>query len=470
MNKIVLLLAIMIGGLQFSASSQICKPFKTIYFNTAKSITDGFQLTELEALVDSLDENSSYIIELYGFTDHEGGDQLNNGLSLRRARYVKAYINKNFKGNIHSIEVVGKGKLDPVNDNSTENKMALNRRVEVMVFPVVNNQIILRGERGVEVELDANFFAPCSVCGSNPKLNEMFSEQEAAESDVSLLTTDGAQLITGGMFEFDFDCPSRSDRPCSPVKVRMPSMNPNPGMTLWQGVDTLGIVTWEETDIPVGTTDGYSAEIDCATFLKNRRWNWDIRDPGELGCILVKSVYPILKSIIVIENDTNYVSGLTFFDIRGDIDSNIVKLPLTDCNDTLVTARHSHLLDGIVYKFEGDLQPYYIENLDFVGFDIPKKAYEPEVQYTDTTVLLVVPRKRISEAKSYVNELSFGLSVDAYKSKKHKFTYQLPVPFSQVLLVTNDNVKIYLDYNDLKVRYKKRRKLLKVKVKKKSLI
>ena len=67
-----------------------------------------------------------------GHTDSRGSERHNQGLSERRALSVKQYlVNHGIDANMIFTE--GRGELEPVADNSTENGRSANRRVEILI-------------------------------------------------------------------------------------------------------------------------------------------------------------------------------------------------------------------------------------------------------------------------------------------------------------------------------------------------
>jgi OOP family OmpA-OmpF porin len=76
---------------------------------------------------------TGYLVELQGFTDSTGSENVNNALSQRRADAVKRYlVTKNVQ--LHRISIIGLGEENPVADNKTRQGREQNRRVEVKVL------------------------------------------------------------------------------------------------------------------------------------------------------------------------------------------------------------------------------------------------------------------------------------------------------------------------------------------------
>jgi outer membrane protein OmpA-like peptidoglycan-associated protein len=70
-------------------------------------------------------------VEISGYTDSIGSDQLNQALSERRARSVKHYLDQHFSLPAERLLAKGYGKSRPIASNETESGRQQNRRIEV---------------------------------------------------------------------------------------------------------------------------------------------------------------------------------------------------------------------------------------------------------------------------------------------------------------------------------------------------
>ncbi len=99
------------------------------------SIKPGFFSTmdKIAAVVKRYEKTTLTII---GHTDNTGADAYNQGLSERRAQSVQQYFTQ---VGVHPsrLTAIGRGESEPRADNSTESGRQLNRRVEIIVEPVV---------------------------------------------------------------------------------------------------------------------------------------------------------------------------------------------------------------------------------------------------------------------------------------------------------------------------------------------
>ncbi|MGB1578276.1 MAG: OmpA family protein, partial [Flavobacteriales bacterium] len=86
-----------------------------------------------ERLAQWMMENPGVNIRVVGHTDNVGSIPFNMALSEDRAKAVQAFlVQRGVDGS--RIQVEGKGPLEPLADNDTEEGRAFNRRVQVVVL------------------------------------------------------------------------------------------------------------------------------------------------------------------------------------------------------------------------------------------------------------------------------------------------------------------------------------------------
>jgi len=89
----------------------------------------------MDSVVLVVQEFDKTIIVTAGHTDSKGSDSYNQLLSERRATTVAGYLRH--KGVVEArLETIGFGETQPVADNATAEGRALNRRVEISLFPI----------------------------------------------------------------------------------------------------------------------------------------------------------------------------------------------------------------------------------------------------------------------------------------------------------------------------------------------
>ena len=99
-------------------------------FNSAEASAEAREY--LDQLATALKDNHELRLQLVGHTDNIGSDKFNIRLSLERAQAFKDYL---VKAGVESGRIIvdGKGMREPLNDNATPDKQALNRRVEMTI-------------------------------------------------------------------------------------------------------------------------------------------------------------------------------------------------------------------------------------------------------------------------------------------------------------------------------------------------
>lgn len=113
------------SGITFDVDSSMVKP--------------QFQ-PSLAEVASVLTEYDKTYIDVLGYTDSSGSDSYNQALSERRAQAVASYLTS--KGvQPARIAAKGYGETMPVADNATEAGKAANRRVEIKLVPVTEQDV-----------------------------------------------------------------------------------------------------------------------------------------------------------------------------------------------------------------------------------------------------------------------------------------------------------------------------------------
>jgi outer membrane protein OmpA-like peptidoglycan-associated protein len=107
-------------------------------YNSA-AVQPQFQRT-LDQVAGVLGEYNRTYVDVYGHTDSTGGDAYNQGLSEQRARSVADYLSG------HGVQAArigtrGFGETQPVDSNESEEGRAANRRVEIKIVPIAQNEV-----------------------------------------------------------------------------------------------------------------------------------------------------------------------------------------------------------------------------------------------------------------------------------------------------------------------------------------
>ncbi|MDH5397114.1 MAG: OmpA family protein [Cyclobacteriaceae bacterium] len=87
----------------------------------------------LDSLVNLLKNEQQYYLIIIGHADSIGTEKANNKISYLRARAVADYLRQQGIA-VQRLTPIGKGETDPLTENTTEEKRAINRRVEFILY------------------------------------------------------------------------------------------------------------------------------------------------------------------------------------------------------------------------------------------------------------------------------------------------------------------------------------------------
>lgn len=108
----------------------------SIYFGGGDFHVDTLQAIELHHWLDSIPNLEKYEVHLISHTDPIGGREYNEWLSQMRSEMVKQLILQKQIPE-HRIGIKDWGLDNAVYTNRTRNGMRMNRRVDVILFPIV---------------------------------------------------------------------------------------------------------------------------------------------------------------------------------------------------------------------------------------------------------------------------------------------------------------------------------------------
>jgi outer membrane protein OmpA-like peptidoglycan-associated protein len=94
----------------------------------------------LNKMAATLAQYDKTVIEVAGHTDSVGSDTYNQQLSERRANSVASYLSHNGVSRTRMV-TVGAGESHPVASNDTDAGRAQNRRVEITIVPVTEENV-----------------------------------------------------------------------------------------------------------------------------------------------------------------------------------------------------------------------------------------------------------------------------------------------------------------------------------------
>lgn len=107
---------------------------ESVLFNFESSQLNDDAKKKLDEAAAKITPDSTYLIEVTGFTDKTGGRNYNMALSEQRAQNVVRYLNTQHNIPLHRIHVLGFGSENPVAQNNTRDGRKMNRRVQVKLY------------------------------------------------------------------------------------------------------------------------------------------------------------------------------------------------------------------------------------------------------------------------------------------------------------------------------------------------
>jgi outer membrane protein OmpA-like peptidoglycan-associated protein len=105
-----------------------------VHFGFDKAVLSAKDKEELDEIGSQVPTVKNYIVQIEGRTDSVGNADYNYSLSQRRAAAVTQYLASKYGVPPHKIFVIGLGKDQPVDQNSTAHGRAENRRVDVRLM------------------------------------------------------------------------------------------------------------------------------------------------------------------------------------------------------------------------------------------------------------------------------------------------------------------------------------------------
>jgi outer membrane protein OmpA-like peptidoglycan-associated protein len=106
-----------------------------VTFATASTTISPSFRAALDEVASSLQKYPDSLVDVMGHTDADGSDAYNLDLSRRRAESVKGYlVMRGVSG--ARVATIGYGEQYPRADNTTAEGKALNRRVEIRITPI----------------------------------------------------------------------------------------------------------------------------------------------------------------------------------------------------------------------------------------------------------------------------------------------------------------------------------------------
>lgn len=120
-----------IGELRENLDKYSVKSTATVNFKVNSAMLSPEAMAALDQLAAQIRDRNNFILEIQGFADSTGTEELNNQLTQFRAEAVRRYLAERHNVSLHRMHLLGFGEVRPVADNTTSEGRAQNRRVEI---------------------------------------------------------------------------------------------------------------------------------------------------------------------------------------------------------------------------------------------------------------------------------------------------------------------------------------------------
>ena len=138
---LIFMAILVISFIQCNTANQELKIDKVISFefstSTSADLSDNLK-KYLDKVAIYLEEHPGAVLGITGHSDNQGTFEENHKRSVARARAVKDYLlNKGIPA--EQLLASGKGSIEPVASNKTEEGRRKNRRVDIRIIPPPKN-------------------------------------------------------------------------------------------------------------------------------------------------------------------------------------------------------------------------------------------------------------------------------------------------------------------------------------------
>lgn len=244
------------------------KIHKIIFFGAGQSILTASNKLQIDSIVESI-KNKNYKITLTGHADTTGNEKKNLDISKKRTTNVSNYLLSK-RIDLAKIKSDYYGEQNPIFSNSINETRIKNRCVVIDVeiensVTIVTekekeaqantskkfeNDTVIRGIGGTEIEIDAETFYPRKISEINFDVTEVYTVCDMLNNNVLTRAVNGECLTSAGML---FVKPTIAGVEVQPnkgklVKIKIPTKGGilDKSMTLYGGVKNPdGTIVWK---------------------------------------------------------------------------------------------------------------------------------------------------------------------------------------------------------------------------------
>lgn len=446
------------------AQQQECDNGLTVYFGLNQNDIEAMDKAKLDSLRKVIKEQNLNYVEIGGHADQKGSDDYNYKLAgLREKRVKSLLVNGSFPKNVE-IKEYNFGESKPKYTEGDETILGKNRRVEIYFASLENGKLMLRQPTGTSVGIDKSFFSTCGLCGSFATVNEVRSEAEAKQNNISLATNDGADLTTAGMIKLHFDCDKQKDA-CTVAEIKIPADKVEGDVSLWEATGQGSDMKWSPR------TEEVKYDAAAGAYRVNAKVCNDV-------WLNIGKEMPRFNTLSVKLPDLQRDRDVLAFNNEGD-QPETMKVTVTadgfttQCMDCMefVTVNDSGVADnGFVYFYDGDLQPTLVRNDNKTSYyELTMAHYKPNINYSDSVIIVKIPKKYATRVKMYLPALDSSLTVRHYGKSEKLFRLKKPSHEYALTLTPKKNTTYRIEDEQLKVKYNARKKMYFAKLKKKDI-
>ncbi|MFT5780544.1 MAG: hypothetical protein ACI837_003506, partial [Crocinitomicaceae bacterium] len=340
--------------------------------------------------------------------------------------------------------------------------LTLARRVDLFVIPMSNNQITIP-DGNAEVTVPLDYFQPCGVCQSQPKIDAYYTPEEARVNDIEFQTTNGIDLISAGTFDFNF-------KPCNESnKIRVDrticytvrSAQVDTDMLLWEPDTINGVIYWKPSSIKpeFDTINGTYTFCSPCRLINLDKPKLKVEDlyifPPEFEYLRSEFTFsdpiPVIKTLKDTLKIDNFIVQLTSFAKMGDtlfhMKALAADLPITKSDTAL-------FLLG---------RPVDISN----EHKIDRNQYKIFVRSASDTAVMIKLKNKPTQVGYYLRDVHDFIPIENSK-RNRRFYGQLATGDYEFAYIRGKNVYV-LPTNKIKMRYQKWKHRYKMKFNRKSI-
>jgi hypothetical protein len=438
MKKIVIVGFILIQTHLLFAQN-VCKK-TSVYFDVDQfNLTPG-ALFRIDSVLQSYNDNR-ILVELYGYADSSASSDHNFKLAQNRIASVKTYIQTKYKKDF----IIREKNFGEEFNTHVFDKQWMDRRVDIFIFPVSNNKIVLTNQTSKEAaEVPLDYFEPCGVCASNTAIRAYYTDEDANQAGIQFESVSGEDLTTAGTVKLDYTL-CNQERKNDTLVFKIKAEKLDTAMTIWAPDTINGIVYWRDL--------GIKPFWDSATSSYIVATNLDFFNLDKYACKPFDERYTLIlpekfKAVYSYAIDT---SGYKKLRTDKDTISIGTRLQLNFLSYGIIDKDVYYLnagLDSLAKKIENNTVPF-----DF---------YKP-LAYTANMVKVKFSNGARPEVFGYYNsgcEEFLSLAIENPRSVQVK---QIAEGMYNFAFVKNNKVYVFT-VDNVKAAYSKKKKCYKIKL------